>query len=173
MPFSCASSGWPLGGDGCGLELLKGAPWSQDTHPRARLHSAVQKLPAKRRHSWRIKAHFHDSVWCSMYDHTHLLKKHCCRPRTGHCAPETVTCSVSFPYTNKGKPITAAPWLSSFGILNFALLATQYCSNSYAIFSSGFGHKLLITTLLTPVTQLQQLSYFSITLHLIRLISTF
>lgn len=121
-PFSCASSGHPLRGDGCG----KAAPWSQDAQPRACLYSAVQKLPAKRRHSWRTEAHFNDSVWCSMSDHTHLLKKHHHRPRTGHCSPETVT---SFPYTNKGEPITAGTWLNSFGILNFALLAKRYCSN--------------------------------------------
>lgn len=77
-----------------------------------------------------------------MSEHKHLR-----RPRTDHCSPKTVTCSVSFPYTNKGKPITAVAWLSSFGILNFALLAKQYCSVT-PFFSSGFGHKLLITTLL-------------------------
>lgn len=141
--------------------------------PNVRLHSAAQKLPANRRHTWRIKAHFHDSVWCSMSDHTHLLKKHCHRPRTGQGSPEMVTCSASFPYSNKGEPITAASWLSSFGILNFALLAKQYCSNSYIIFSTGFGHKLLIATLLTSITQPQQLVCFSITLHFIRLESTF
>jgi len=69
------------------------------------LGSAVQMLPAKRSHAWRIKGHLYDFVWCSMSDHTHLLKKHCHRARPGHCSPEMVTWSVSFPYANKESPL--------------------------------------------------------------------
>lgn len=67
------------------------APWSQDTHSCAHLHSAVQKLLAKRRQPWKIKAHFHGSVWSFMSGHTYLFKKHHNRPKSGHCSPGMVT----------------------------------------------------------------------------------
>lgn len=79
--------------------VLAGMPFSsgQPTHSCACLHSAVQKLPAKRRHPCRIKADFHDclkSTTVGQAQATSLQKR-------------WVTCSASFPYTNKGKPINS------------------------------------------------------------------
>lgn len=43
------------------------------------------------RQPWKIKAHFHDSLWSFMSDHTSLFKKHHHRPKPGHWPPEMVT----------------------------------------------------------------------------------